>query len=282
MISWILVLSLILISVPGILVTTPGLVRRLLPMMAEKIPEGQTLPQESTVKAVMYLQSLVMVILFAIMGGYAAPAVGLDAPFFYALTNRGDLWANAAPQLFPMLIGGVLGGLVLVAAYYLYYRPRLDQETVRSMEELRTGLGLAGRLLYGGILEEVLTRWGIMSGVAWIGFKLAGEADVVVMWAAIVISGIIFGLLHFPSYVGTGSRLTPLFASLMLFLNLWASLVFGWLFWQYGLLAAIGAHMLFHLVWYPFDLKYAGKTASPGAVQELKTTAQEGKKAGIS
>ena len=271
MISWILVSCLILISVPGILVTTPGLVRRLLPVMAEKLPEGQTLPQEKTVRTAMYLQGLVMVILFAIMGGYAAPAVGLDAPFFFALVNQGELWANAVPQLIPMLIGGVLGGLVLVAVYYLYYRPRLDQETVYRMEELRTGLGLAGRLLYGGILEEVLTRWGIMSGVAWVGFKLAGQADAVVMWAAIVISGIIFGLLHFPSYVGTGSRLTPLFASLMLFLNLWASLVFGWLFWQYGLLAAIGAHMLFHLVWYPFDLKYAGKTAFSGAHQEMHT-----------
>ena len=272
MISWMLVFCLILVSVPGILVTTPGLVRRLLPVMAEKIPDGQKPPQESTVRTAMYLQGLVLVILFAIMGGYAAPAVGLDAPFFSAIVNQGDIWANASSQLLPMLIGGVAGGLVLVAVYYLYYRPRLDHKTVQSMEELRTGLGLAGRLLYGGILEEVLTRWGIMSGVAWIGFKLAGETNAVVMWAAIVISGTIFGLLHFPSYVGTGSRLTSLFASLMLFLNLWASLVFGWLFWHYGLLAAIGAHMLFHLVWYPFDLKFAGKTASSGAHQELQIT----------
>ena len=74
-----------------------------------------------------------------------------------------------------------------------------------------------------------------------------------------VISGVIFGLLHIPNYVLTGARFSPALVGMMLFLNLWASVVFGWLFWQVGLLAAIGAHMLFHLVWYPFDLRYAEK-----------------------
>jgi hypothetical protein len=36
------------------------------------------------------------------------------------------------------------------------------------------------------------------------------------------------------------------------------SLIFGWLFWQYELVAAMIGHMLFHVVWYPFDLKIAG------------------------
>jgi hypothetical protein len=35
-----------------------------------------------------------------------------------------------------------------------------------------------------------------------------------------------------------------------------ASLIFGWLFWQVGLLAAMVAHVLFHLVWLPFDRRY--------------------------
>jgi hypothetical protein len=51
----------------------------------------------------------------------------------------------------------------------------------------------------------------------------------------------------------------------MISLNLWASLIFGWLFWQYGLLAAMLAHMLFHLVWWPFDLKYYVRPAAEAA-----------------
>jgi hypothetical protein len=43
---------------------------------------------------------------------------------------------------------------------------------------------------------------------------------------------------------------------LLIILNLWATLICGWLFWQYGLLAAMIAHMLYHLVWLPFDLHF--------------------------
>ncbi|HAY84248.1 MAG TPA: hypothetical protein DCY42_04790 [Chloroflexi bacterium] len=271
--SWTLILILILVSIPGILVTTPGLVRKMLPVLAEKLPQGQSLPPASVLRTILYLEVLVLVAGFAILGGYAAPEVGLQAPFFSALVNRGEIWPSMSFQLLPMLVGGLLGGLVLVACYYLIFRPRLDEKTVSSMEGLRLQLGLAGRLLYGGILEEVLTRWGMMSATAWIGLKLTGEASPSVMWAAIVISGIIFGLLHIPNYVLTGSRLSPLFASLMLFLNLWASLVFGWLFWQYGLLAAIGAHMLFHLVWYPFDKAHASKTSQLKTISGSRLTA---------
>ena len=35
------------------------------------------------------------------------------------------------------------------------------------------------------------------------------------------------------------------------------------LFWQYGLLATMVAHMLYHLVWLPFDLRYYRRAESP-------------------
>ena len=58
-------------------------------------------------------------------------------------------------------------------------------------------------------------------------------------------------------------QVTPLFLALMIVLNLWATLICGWLFWQYGLLAAMIAHMLYHLVWLPFDLRYYRRAESP-------------------
>lgn len=137
--------------------------------------------------------------------------------------------------------------------YYGVFRPRLDRGTLRALEGLRNGIGIWGRVLYGGIAEEVLSRWGLMSALAWLFSLPLGEGSYTAMWLAIVVSGILFGLGHAPSYLAAGCRRTPAFVSTMLVLNLWASLIFGWLFWQYGLLAAMVAHALFHLVWWPVD-----------------------------
>jgi membrane protease YdiL (CAAX protease family) len=84
-----------------------------------------------------------------------------------------------------------------------------------------------------------------------------------VFWAAIVVSGVLFGIGHLPSYRLAGCEVTPLFLGLMIVLNLWATLICGWLFWQYGLLAAMIAHMLYHLVWLPLDLRYYRRAESP-------------------
>ena len=52
----------------------------------------------------------------------------------------------------------------------------------------------------------------------------------------------------------------------MIVLNLWATLICGWLFWQYGLLAVMIAHMLYHLVWLPFDVHFSRRSAPSLAV----------------
>jgi hypothetical protein len=52
----------------------------------------------------------------------------------------------------------------------------------------------------------------------------------------------------------------PALLGLMIILNLWATLICGWLFWQYGLLAAMLAVILYHLVWLPLDSHFYKRT----------------------
>jgi membrane protease YdiL (CAAX protease family) len=96
-----------------------------------------------------------------------------------------------------------------------------------------------------------------MSLFVWLGSLAFGQPGPAVVWGAILISGVLFGLGHAPSYLAAGCHKTVAFFCSMIALNLWASLIFGWLFWQYGLMAAMVAHMLFHLVWWPFDLCFS-------------------------
>jgi hypothetical protein len=260
MFNWSLFFCLVLVSVPGLLVAIPNLMRRLETTAVDRLPSGKALPPRSVIVAATLAQSLLLVSAAAAVGTALAPRVGLEAPFFEALVSGRPLGAALEPQLVPALTLGVGGALVIVAAYYLFFRPRLDAQTVRSMEELRMDLGPWARLLYGGIVEEVLFRWGVMTLLAWIGAMLFGSPTPAVMWAVILISGLLFGIGHLPSYRLAGCQVTPLFLALMIVLNLWATLICGWLFWQYGLLAAMLAHMLYHLVWLPFDLYFYQRT----------------------
>ncbi len=263
MFNWLLFLTLVLISVPGLLVAIPNLLGSLEKTAASRMTPEQALPPRAVLITATVAQSLVLVAAAAAAGTALAPSVGLSAPFFEALVSGHSLWDALRPQLLPALLLGVGGALVIVAAYYLFFRPRLDRQTVRSMEELRMELGPWARLLYGGIVEEVLFRWGVMTLLAWIGAWLVGGVSPALMWAVIVVSGVLFGIGHLPSYRLAGCQVTPLFLGLMIVLNLWATLICGWLFWQYGLLAAMLAHMLYHLVWLPFDVHFYQRSESP-------------------
>jgi membrane protease YdiL (CAAX protease family) len=99
-----------------------------------------------------------------------------------------------------------------------------------------------------------------MTFFAWLGSLLVGGPTPGVIWTVIVVSGALFGLGHLPSYRLAGCQVTPMLLALTIVLNLWAALICGWLFWRYGLLAAMIAHVLYHLVWLPFDLYVAERS----------------------
>jgi len=149
----------------------------------------------------------------------------------------------------------VAGALFFLTAYYGFFVRRLDPGSVHAIDELRNRIGIRGRVLYGGAVEEVLMRWGLMTVLVWLGALLAGEPSTGVMWAAILISGVVFGLGHAPSVLAAGGRRTPMLFAATISLNLWAGTIFAWLYWHYGLEAAMMGHALFHLVWWPVDVR---------------------------
>jgi membrane protease YdiL (CAAX protease family) len=261
MFEWKMFLALVALCIPGILVTVPGTLKRLARLGEDRLPPGKEMPPMPVLVVASTVQSLVVLAIPAAIGTTLAHQVGLRAPVFEALLDGAPLRPALQPQVLPTLVIGIAGALLFVATYYRLFRPWLDAETRERWDALRNGLGIWARLLYGGIAEEVLTRWGLMSLLVWLGALAFGKPSPAVVWAAIVVSGVLFGLGHAPSYLAAGCHKTPAFFSAMIALNLWASLIFGWLFWRYGLLAAMMAHMLFHLVWWPFDLRVSRSTA---------------------
>ena len=192
-------------------------------------------------------QSALLVAL-AVWGGTAlAPAVGLRAPAFEAAATRRPIMPALKPQIIPGFIAGVAGGLLLFASL------RLSPAAIAALQG-QFNPPLYARVLYGGITEEVLLRWGLMTAFTWLAWRFfqgkRGAVNPGLTWLAIAVSALLFGVGHLPvaSYL-IGSLNGPV-VLFVVGLNATFGLLFGWLFWRRGLESAMVAHAVTHLVSY--------------------------------
>lgn len=200
-------------------------------------------------------QNLFLLMAAVTAGVLLTPAAELQAPVLQAILTGGSIWSSLKPQLLPAVIAGFSSVILFILAYYLFFLPQLDFQTVWAVENQRLYLNLWGRLFYNGIMEEIIARWGLMTVFVWLGSLLPGATSPIIVWLAIITGGIVFALLYLPDYYAAGSKKSRPFLAFVIFMYLWNAVVFGWLFWQYGWEAAIIAHMVFLLIWYPYDMR---------------------------
>ncbi|WP_386066925.1 type II CAAX prenyl endopeptidase Rce1 family protein [Tahibacter sp. UC22_41] len=176
-----------------------------------------------------------------------APRVGLRAPLFEAIAAAAPLGAALRPQWLPGLLGGLVAGGVLLAlsafapAELTAAAPALD-------------LPLAARLLYGGITEELLLRWGLMSALLWLFWRLlqrgSGRPSMTGVALAVAAAALLFGLGHLPAARALAGGLTLPVVAYVVGANAVFGMLAGGLFWRYGLEAAMLAHATAHLLLY--------------------------------
>lgn len=137
---------------------------------------------------------------------------------------------------------GVITGIVIILADKTFgqYIPQL---TVTNSKIAVWKTLLAS--LYGGIVEEILMRLFLVSLLAWLLSKIFRSTEVVknnlIMWTAIILAAILFGLGHLP-ITASITQITPIVLVRAIVLNGIGGLVFGWLYWKKGLEHAIVAH----------------------------------------
>lgn len=232
------------------------------------------LPFSPTVLAL--LSALVPTILLAVavlVGTVLAPRVGFRS-------HVADRVATGSPVL-PKLaaewrvaaaVGGGLGAVVILldVGFQSVFGAVTTTSTVSTESAL---LALAGsiplRVLYGGITEELLLRWGFMSLVVWLLWKASGlvrrrraasgdgasaptapAPTSTVVWAGIVLAAVVFGAGHLPTLFALGPASLPVVGRTIL-LNAILGVGFGWLFWRRSLEAAMLGHVAFHALVVP-------------------------------
>lgn len=233
------VLSILLIDLSALMANLPVTARATLPF------------PPLVVKLLGTIQPTVLLAIAVFMGVTLAPRVGLSAPASEAVAARGDVMPALKPQIFPGLIGGLVAGITIVLSWLLWI-PLLPPIFVTRAEQLNKSLPFATRLLYGGIVEELLLRWGMMTLLVWLAWRLfqKGQGKPRAVWfvIAIIISSLVFGLGHLPLVSALAVNYTVAIVGYIVFANSLFGLIAGYLYWKRGLEAAIIAHMLTHVV----------------------------------
>jgi hypothetical protein len=141
-----------------------------------------------------------------------------------------------------------------------FMKPALPEALQASNNTEPNWLSSLTAMLYGGITEEILMRWGLMSLLVWIAWKVLKQGITLpsqgIYQGAIVLASLVFGLLHLPATAAI-VPLTPLVIIRAILLNGIAGIAFGWLFWQYSLEAAMLSHASFHAFSFALSLLLA-------------------------
>ena len=207
-----------------------------------------TLPAPLWVLSLASLAQSALLVALAVWAGVAlAPEVGLRAPAFEAAVTARPI----APALRPQLLPGLSrrrpwrDALFAIGAYAPAALAEVQQ---------RFNPSLLARVLYGGITEELLLRWGLMTVLVWLAWRFLqrrrGAPRTVYIWLAIVVSALLFGAGHLPAAAVLVGELTGDIVLFVVGVNTAFGVLFGYLFWRYGLEAAMIAHGTTHVVSY--------------------------------
>ena len=200
------------------------------------------------IQLISVVQSSVLLVLMLWLGSVYSMKVGLSAPVVSALVRSENALKALKPQIVPAFIGGVLGGAIIVV-FLGALTTYLPSEFLAAGEKLTPPWYT--KLLYGGITEELLIRWGLMSFFVWASYRLTQKKSSEIrshnFVIAIVLSAVLFGAGHLPVAFLLSSEVTPPLIAYIILGNASFGFIAGYLYWKWGLECAIAAHMIAHL-----------------------------------
>lgn len=209
----------------------------LVSLIAEKFTPMQ-------LKLVTLINPTVLLIISILTGLFLHEKAGLDVPIIKGLIKN-----KRTQKLKAILLYGVFGGIVsgvLIELAKLVYMPIIPAEFAELSNSIK--YTLAARFLYGGITEELLLRFGLMTFIVWLATKINKLKDEINYWIGIGLSAVIFAIGHFPIVFQSVEDPSMILLTYILLGNSIGGVIFGWLYWKKGLESAIVAHVFAHVV----------------------------------
>lgn len=230
------------LGILGVFTVLP-LIPQLLAMQSAPLPMSVDM-----ILLISVLQMSLLLFLMIWLGSIFSKKVGLTSPIIFALANSGDIYKNVKPQIIPAIVGGVLGAMVLICLFSLFHS-YLPAEYLNVGDTFNPTWYT--KVFYGGITEEIILRWGLMSFFVWGIYRLTQKKDTIIKphnyVFAIIITALIFGIGHIPTLIALSLEPSAPLVVYIIIGNSTFGLIAGYLYWKYGLECAMGAHMITHI-----------------------------------
>jgi membrane protease YdiL (CAAX protease family) len=182
------------------------------------------------------MQAFALSAVAAFAGVRLARRAGFDAPWFCALAE-----GVAPPPGFGAIAArAAFLGVVTAAGTVAALRALRCSVSTPGLDVQRASIStLVSSAFYGGIVEETIFRWGLLTAVV-VAVRKLGSRDG--FWVANTVVSLVFAAGHLPAASVLGSPLTASAAGCTVLGNGVPSLLFGWLFRRWGFETAIVTH----------------------------------------
>jgi hypothetical protein len=209
------------------------------------LPHGIEL-DPSTLRWITLINPIILLLVSIIIGTLLKDVAGVNLPILERKKDQ-SLGLTLQALIYPLLVLTAVSSLGVIIIY-LGTSWGFDSAYREVIEG--SGLPFLTRLLYGGITEEILMRYGLMTLLLWILKEINRPNSTIQFWIANLLTAILFATGHLPALFNEISSPSLWTLTYILGGNFWAGICFGYAFWRYGLILAILTHMGFHLITY--------------------------------
>ncbi len=196
------------------------------------------------IKVLILVNPVILLLIAVIVGSLLADKVGLKVPAVAHVLNIEKPAIRFQEQMMYGILIGLFAGLLLIMIRLAF--GQLIPEVFAQLENNVQTTPLA-RIGYGGFTEEIIFRYGFMSFVVWVVFKISRKLNAPTYWSGIIIASVLFGIGHFPVAIAAVDRPDVLFLAYILLGNTTGAVFFGWLYWRKGLESAFAGHIFAHV-----------------------------------
>ncbi len=198
------------------------------------------IPDINTLHIITAVQTAGQMLLMGFFGYILAEKTGLLKSF--KISKSG---------LIPTIILTVIGSIVFITLEYGVFA-NLIPEVAATYEAKPSVAYMISCLTYGGVLEEIMMRWFLMSLLIFIIWKLFFKKEEAVpkgvMIGVNIVVALLFAAGHLPNTAAT-MGITPLILVRCFSLNSLAGLICGHLYMKHGIQYAMLSHAGFHILW---------------------------------